>query len=515
MNRAERRRQQKLSKKNSGPRSIDKVTSAKAGEALQQAMHFHQIGRLDAAIQCYRKTLEIQHDNVVALSNMSIILFSLGKTDETVSCLQRAVSIQPDYAEAHNNLGNALFSQGKLEEASASYKKAITIQADYPQAYFGLGKIQGDQGKLDEAISSYKKAIALKPDYAKAIYNLGGLVKYSDRSEIEPMLALLTKETRTEEKCLLNFSIGKALSDLENYPEAFQYYLKANNLEREAIQFNISDEAKKFSRFQEVFNQDFFKAREEFGSSDVTPIFIVGMPRSGSTLIEQILSSHPDVFGAGELPFFEEVIRQTLPADLINTLPRKISKWQLNDSVRLGDEYISRIRKISSKHRFITDKLPFNFMYVGIIKLLLPNAKVIHSVRSAEDTCFSMFRQNFVGDYSYSYNMKELGQYYRLYSDMMAHWHNTLPGFIYDLQYETLTANQEQESRKLLDFCGLEWNEQCLAFHKTVRNVQTASNAQVRKPIYSSSVGGWRNYEKELKPLLDALGNPGHPPTPP
>ena len=306
---------------------------------------------------------------------------------------------------------------------------------------------------------------------------------------------------------MLNFALGKAFDDLGEGEEAFKCYIEGNRLYRKTLSFNIADEKKLFLRFKKMFDRDFFKKREGFGCSDSTPIFILGMPRSGSTLIEQILSSHPDIFGAGELSFTRRIVQTKMSSNLDSMIPYTASRLKIDDVAKMGNEYVTRIRKLAPKAKFITDKMPANFLFIGMIKLMLPNAKIIHSVRSPEDTCLSIFKQNFIGTHDYAYDMTELGQYYRLYSDIMNHWHTQFPGVIYDIKYEHLIANQEDETRKLLKFCNVEWDDNCLNFHKTARDVHTASNVQVRQSIYSSSVAGWRRYEKQLQPLTNALGD--------
>jgi hypothetical protein len=299
--------------------------------------------------------------------------------------------------------------------------------------------------------------------------------------------------------------LGKALADSGDYTEAFRYFLEGNRLKRATFAFKIARSAKTFRQIQERFSHRFFASRKDFGCPDKTPIFILGMPRSGSTLIEQIVASHPDVYGAGELLFVREVMLANMPANHISMIAQSALCLDSDRAAEIGSRYIERVREIEPDSRFITDKMPENFLLIGIIRLLLPNAKIIHSVRSPEDTCLSIFRAKFTGEHNYAYDLTELGQYYRLYSEMMSHWHGLFPGYIYDMHYEKLIENQEEESRKLLEFCGLPWSEQCLDFHNSSRTVQTSSSAQVRRPMYQSSVAGWKRYEQQLQSLLAVL----------
>jgi tetratricopeptide (TPR) repeat protein len=400
-----------------------------------------------------------------------------------------------------------LQEQGRLDEAITSYQKAISIKPDIAEAYYNLGTVLKGRGKLNEAVTSFQKAISIKPDFAEAYRSLSTSRKFTDISETLGIKVTLSNAKTDNDKMHLNFALGKAMLDIKHDSDAFQYFLEGNKIERETLQFDIADTEQMFKKFQTKFDKSFFRSRKGFGCKDNTPIFILGMPRSGSTIIEQILSSHPNVYGAGELPHIRQSLMQNLPSDKISMIPHKVAQLMLDDINKIGESYIERVRDIEPNVKFITDKMPENFLYIGIIKLILPNAKIIHSVRSPEDTCFSIFREKFMGVNNYAYDLAEIGQYYRLYTEMMRHWHLVLPGEIYDCNYEKLIANQEEETRKLLDFCGLEWNIKCLNFHKTVRNIKTASNYQARQPMYTSSINGWKRFEKQLQPLIEALGD--------
>ncbi|MBF0194221.1 MAG: tetratricopeptide repeat protein [Magnetococcales bacterium] len=474
-------------------------TYSNLGVALQEQ------GKLNEAVASYQKAIFIKPDYTDAYSNLGNTLKEQGKLDEAVASCQKAITIKPDYADAYYNLGNALKEQGKLDEAVKNYQRAISIIPDYTDAYYNLGITLNEQGKLDEAVASYQKAISIKPDYADAYYNISNAKKFTDISETQVIKDVLNTAKTNSDKIFLNFALGKAMVDINCDSQAFKYYLTGNQLKRAGLEFDISETAKTFNKFQKTFDKSFFESRMGFGDKDKTPIFILGMPRSGSTLIEQILSSHPDVYGAGELSFIKKNILQKISSNSINMVPNSVSRFTSNDFAKLGSRYINNIREIEPKIKFITDKMPENYLYIGVIKLMLPNAKIIHSVRSPEDTCLSIFRTNFIGTHNYAYDLIELGQYYRQYSNLMAHWHKIFPGTIYDIEYENLTVNQESETRKLIEFCGLDWNDRCLSFHNTVRNVKTASNYQVRQPMYTSSVNGWKRFEKQLQPLLKAL----------
>jgi len=461
-------------------------------------------GKLNEAVASYQKAIYVKPEYALAHYNLGLVLEEQDELNKAFASYQKAISIKPDYAEAHNNLGNVLKAQGKIDEALVSYQKALSIDSNYAKALSNIGIALQEQGKLDEALVSYQKALSINPDYAIVHFNLSTTKKYTSLSEIQDMKNHLANATEIEDKMNFSFAIGKALADLKQDQEAFQYFIEGNRLKRKTIDYSIADETKRFKKFHTIFNKPFFESRKDLGCKDITPIFILGMPRSGSTLIEQILSSHPDCYGAGELQFIQKIIVENMSTNLSS---ETVSRLNSDTLIKMGMDYISKIRDIEPNAKYIIDKAPPNFLFLGIIKLMLPNAKIIHSVRSPEDTCLSIFRTKFTGVYNYAYNLTELGQYYRLYSELMYHWHSIFPGIIYDIHYEKLTINQEKETQKLLEFCGLNWDEKCLSFHKTVRAVKTASNYQVRQPMYRTSVGAWKRFEKQLQPLVNALRN--------
>ncbi|MBF0195174.1 MAG: tetratricopeptide repeat protein [Magnetococcales bacterium] len=529
-------------------------------------------GEIVKAVEYYKKAITINPNFALAYNNLGFALAELGKLDESITVLQNAIAIEPNYAQAHYNLGNtqqmqqkfddAIFSfkaaiaikpdyfeshynlgnaymvkervykaiasykkavklnpdfaklyinygvalreTGQLEEAVKCFKKAIAINPHYAQAHNNLGVTLKEQGKIKKAVASFNRAIKIKPDYAEAYGNLASSKKYTNISEIDEMQSVLSRLHYEKDKIHLNFALGKAFADIEQYDDSFKYYLAGNQLKRATINFDIGKLAQTFKLIRHTFDKKFFKAVGRCGCEDETPVFILGMPRSGSSLIEQILSSHKDVFGGGELPF----LKDCFPSGFFNNIAENSQLLQGSSALSLGEKYIERLREIEPKAKYIVDKMPHNFMFIGVIKIILPNAKIIHSFRSPEDTCLSIYRSDFVGMHEYAYDLKELGEYYQLYSGLMSHWQSLFPNSIYNCHYEKLTHNQKKETKKMLDFLGLGWSENCINFHKTERNVRTASDFQVRQKIYTSSVNGYKRYEDQLQPLLKALRSP-------
>jgi tetratricopeptide (TPR) repeat protein len=463
------------------------------------------LGKMDEAVACYDKVLAIRPDYAEAHSNLGLVFQKSGKIEKAVACYDKAIAINPDIAETHSNLGNALKNLGQLDEAVASHNEALAIKPDYAEGHSNLGNALKDLGKFDEAVASYNKAIAIKPDYAEAYRHLSYVKKYSEYDEdVRAMENIYAKSDISDDQRMnLAFGLGKAFEDLKQYEKAFNYYAAGNVIKRGTYSYSIEDDARYLEKQKSVFSPSFFNTHKQGGCQDKTPIFIVGMPRSGTTLVEQVLASHPDVHGAGELPTLGGIISK-LFGD--RQYPDGVENLTDADSTRLGTEYIREIRKHSRQARFITDKMPHNRHFLGVIKLALPNAKIIHCTRNPADNGLSIFKSFFpVSRHYYAYDLREIGEYYNLYSDLMEHWHSVIPGFIYDIKYEDMVANQIEQTRALLEFCGLEWNDDCIEFHKTDRPVATASATQVRRPIYKSSVQSWKRYEKQLAPMFEVL----------
>jgi hypothetical protein len=289
------------------------------------------------------------------------------------------------------------------------------------------------------------------------------------------------------------------------YEKAFYYLKEGNTLKRKTFEYSAEETKAEFEQIKSTFTKTFILNNSKFGNPDNTPIFILGMPRSGTSLVEQILVSHPDVYGAGELYYLRQIISQLAKADSVNQICENISKSGEEITTRLGLDYINKIRNFSAATKFITDKMPHNFLWIGAIISALPNAKIISCTRDPMDNCLSIYKNNFAKGQKYAYDLQELGHYHLRYQDLMRYWHEVFPGKIYAINYEKLVDAQETETRKLLKHCGLSWDEACLSFHKTSRAVTTASAVQVRKPIYKESVQLWKKYEKQLQPLSKLL----------
>ncbi len=462
-------------------------------------------GNLEEALKFLRKSLRINPNNQITHNSLGNTLKQMGQMDEAISSYQKALNIQPDYGEAIGNLGAALGDMGKLDEAEKYSRRAVENDPENPEAHFNLANILAEQGQLKEAVVSYRRTLNLNPDFAEAYHQLMQTQKQTSlNDDIRAMDAgFQSNETPDGQRMYLAFGLGKAFEDLKEFDKAFEYMAEANRLKRQSFSFSIDQENEKFDQITRTFDAEFFNTHENSGNPDPTPIFILGMPRSGTSLVEQILASHPSVTGAGELTVLATAMIKLIGEE--KEYPEGISSWRPGEFSKLGSLYLEGLRKHSSDSRFITDKLPHNFLYIGLIKAALPNAKIIHCRRDPIDTCLSIFKNHFVDSHPYAYDLKELGTYHNQYVALMEHWHRVIPGYIYDIQYEELVADSESQIRLLLEACGLSFDKACLSFHETKRDVRTVSASQVRRPIYRDSLQLWKRYENQLSPLIEEL----------
>ena len=365
-------------------------------------------------------------------------------------------------------------------------------------------------GRLDDAKTAFMKSLELNPRAVGVYSNIADLEKFTPDSPMLGKMQELISEADdplSERFMSLHFALGKAHDDIGEYEKAFHHFKTGTTLKRAKLQYDEKETFSFFDRIRQVFSSDFFAARPSEGNPSSAPLFIVGMPRSGSTLVEQVLSSHPDVFGAGEIKEFSRQLhglRGRFPA--LPKYPDIVTKMNPAQYKIVADGYLAGVQRLAPDARRITDKLLTNYYFVGLLHILFPNARFIHTKRNPVDTCLSAYTKLFKDDMPHSYDLGELGRYYRKYEEVMAHWELVLPaGVLKTIVYENVVDNLEVAAREIVDFVGLPWNDSCLAFHKSDRPVKTASVVQVRKPVYSTSVERWRRYGSNLDPLLEAL----------
>jgi tetratricopeptide (TPR) repeat protein len=457
----------------------------------------------EEAIEQYRRALAINPDFAIAHNNLANSLQAIERRDEAEMHYRRAIAVEPGYAEAHNNLGNVLHVMGRTEDAVACYQQALTLDGNYVEALYNLGNALKELVRFGEAAATLRKAIALDPTNTGAYLSLVDTQKLKPGdADFEAMERLVTDKGALDDskRLTLHFALARFYDDLGRYDEAFAHMVPGNALKRREIIYDEAAMNDYFARIKAVFTPEFMTAMAGVGDPSARPLFILGMPRSGTTLVEQILATHPKIFGAGELDEFSKLAKELpYPDGLAALTPERLRK--------LGADYVQRIEARGNGAVWITDKMPSNFFYVGLIRLALPNARIIHTRRNPVDTCLSCYSKLFVSlGQNFSYDMGELGRYWRQYDALMAHWRHILPDdAMLELHYADLVADLETEARRLLAWCGVDWDDSCLDFHRNKRPVLTASVAQVRRPIYQSSVGRWRAYEHHLGPLLREL----------
>lgn len=463
------------------------------------------------AARCYLKVLDYSPDHAETHNNIANVLLRQGHPERGIEHYRKAIASKPGYADAYGNLGNALLELNRLEESIAQNLLALEIKPDRFGSYNNLGVAYQALGRFEEATQAFERALVLSPDEAPIHLNLANMAKFSTGDPRLPGLQRLLDHVDRldrEKQIAAHFAMGKALADLKDYDTAFAHLQKGNALKRQSFDYDEPQRLAVMANIANRFTPEFFRSAAGCGDTSFSPIFIVGMPRSGTTLMEQVLASHSKVFGAGELETFKDLVgtsakRQRVPPaypDLIQHLPPE----QITE---LGQHYVARVRALAPEAERIVDKMPLNFMFVGLIHAALPGAKIVHVRRNPLDTCVSCYSLLFTGSQPFAYDLAELGHYYRGYESVMAHWHEVLPpGVMMDVQYEELVDDLEATSRRVLAHCGLDWEDGCRDFHSTRRAVRTASLMQVREPLYRRSVGSWTRYEKFLGPLRDALG---------
>jgi tetratricopeptide (TPR) repeat protein len=468
--------------------------------------------RLDEATESFRRAAALMPNDAEICANLGNALRELGAFDEAEACYRRAMALNDQFARVYADLGALFYLQERYAEAEQSYRQAMALQPDDAQACNNLGRSIRRQGRLDEARKHFEAAMAIDPESVEAYCNLAALRTFTPEDPEPQRLEQLVHKLPSLSEHLRTrywFSLGKMREDLGHYDDAFAAYAQGNRLKHAKLKPDESAKIDLLETVRNVFDERFFASHPIPTCTGASPIFIVGMPRSGTSLIEQILSTHPDVHGAGELPDLEEILFD-LAAQAgkpMATFPHIVARMTTEERLRLGEAYADRVWKLAPSAVRIVDKMMANFAYVGLIRLMLPNAKIIHAMRDPMDSCFSCYATLFYrNNLDFTYDLGELGRYYVRYIELMKHWQRVLPpGSILDLRYEDMVTDTEAQARRLLDYLGLPWDPRCLDFHQNKRVVKTASAAQVRRPVYRSSVARWTHFEAHVRPLLDIV----------
>ena len=501
-----------------------------------------ELDKIEEAIKCYKNAIGIKNAYPNAHYNLGNALLSLKQYDDSIKHFESAIAFNPKFAEAYNNLGLVYKLLGKNQEAGKKFDKALSIKPNYAEAayfrgvifqnagdlnnaikyyqkslqinpnlvdaYNNIGLAEKELNKTDNAIKAFENALTVDPNFASAYYNLSRFKHYalSTKQVAKMQLLLCTDGISQSELIYLNFALANANENLGNQEEFFKYLHEANRLRKRELNYSFETSQKLFSIIYEIFNEAPFGIKKSLQTKTLTkrPIFILGMPRSGTSLVEQIISSHDSVYGAGELSTLMELLYPILKERISSGKDQNISSESNLTLIR--KKYLDSLAHLDTSANIITDKTPANFQNIGFIFSIFPDAKIIHLNRDPRAICWSIYKSNWSETgYGFSYNVDDLVKFYSLYSNLMNFWHKKFPGKIYDICYEDLTTNQEQETRKLLAYCELAWDENCLNFHKNKRAVKTASSLQVRDKMYQGSSEAWKKYEAHIQPLIDGL----------
>ncbi len=507
-----------------------------------------RLSRLDEANDAFCRALELKPDLVEAHESRGSLLMTLGHYNEAVKSYNAALALRPELLMARCGLAACMKELGLGFRAEAYYREVLHLDSEFVQAYIGLGRLLTESGLFEAAVENYRRVLALEPEYPSAAAELiivlerigdiqaawellQPLLQWEGRDRTAVALAFadvgrhvgrasdalqmvegvladaIVLKLTDRQRLLLHFAAGRLLDRCGEYDRAFEQYSLGNQLFQ--VDFECKDMVETVSHHIAVFSADFLRRAPRVRQPSQRPVFIVGMPRSGTSLVEQILASHPDVYGAGEL---EDINWMTisLPGLLGSAQPYPECVTELTQSKceELAGQYLNRLSELAPESALrVTDKMPGNHFHLGLITMLFPQARIIHCIRDPLDTCLSCYFQGFIqaNNHQYSYSLEHLGCAYRQYLRLMRHWNDVLGVPIMEVRYEDLIADQERKSRDLVAFCGLPWDDRCLRFYDSKRAVVTASYDQVRRPLYKSSVGRWKLYERHLKPLRDAL----------
>ena len=443
-------------------------------------------------------------NNIAIMNNLANTYKNIGEFELSSNLFEKIITKKPDYINAYVNYGNLKRDNNDFESAIALYEKALKINENIPVIFYSLALAYQGIGIFDEAIKFSKKTLLLDPKFTQADMLISQSTKYQvNNDHYKEMNSKINNiELNKNQKVNLLFALSKAEEDMGQITKSFEYLNLGNKINRELVKFDIDEEARLFNELKEIFNNIDFNIFSENNSPEKNIIFILGMPRSGTSLVEQIITSHSNVFGAGELPQLSRIVKDNF------LIAGSLSKEKVFDLInddslinKLRDFYFKYLKRFNSNETFITDKAPLNFRWIGLIKILFPSSKIIHCTRNPKDNCLSLYKNLFEGGLNFSYNQKELGTYYNLYLDLMKHWKNVIPNSFYEANYEEIIENPDKQIKKIIEFCDLPWEENCLSFHKNKSPIKTMSTAQARQPIYKGSVNSFDKFSPFLTEL--------------
>lgn len=468
-----------------------------------------QLMEYETAEATIKRAIALRPGSATSHSNLGFCCQRQYKFEDAVKCLNKAILLDPQNTDWHYTLGNIYLEWGKDEDAKAAYEKALQIAPGNANALLAYGLVLQDLGEEEATIEAFRNGISRYPNMGEFYFSLANLKTYRfEPDEIDDMQFHLLDDSITDNsKVAFNFALGKALEDSADYKTAFHYFKQGNDKKRSIVKFDAQEFVELADSMIETFDKDFFAERENWGNKDPSPILIVGLPRSGSTLVEQILASHSRVDGTKELPDLRRLANSTDTGTARGSrYPHSVMNISSEAAKVLGQSYIDRTQFHRKDAPFFTDKFPNNFINIGFLHLVLPNARVIDARRHPIDTCLSTWKQLFGMGQMFSYSLEDLAIYYRQYVRIMDHWDKVLPGKVLRCQYEDVVDDLEGSARKLLSHCDLDWEEAVTRYYEAGRVAKTASSEQVKQPIYTSGKGFWRNYEPWLGDLIADFG---------
>ena len=463
-------------------------------------LSYNAINKPHKALDILEYALKLDSKNIQVLNNLGLIHSQLFNYKISENYLKRALKINPEFLDASINLAKIRFNAFNSDEGINILQKIYKKYINNYDINLTLANIYQQIGDFDNANIHYQKCLKINSMNCRPYLGLSKITNYSSNSiEFEKMKRKVKKINENEGKIFLHFALGKAYEDINDYENSSKHIQKANSLKNLSINYNINNEIQLFKNIKKFFNNSKINQIE---NENKKLIFILGMPRSGTSLIEQILSSHEKVFGAGELDCLSRIIKKKFLINNNSFNNKNIDSYKNKDFEECQKEYFDYLDIFQQKEKYLVDKTPLNFRWIGFILKFFPNSKIIHCSRNPMDICWSNYKNYFASfNLNFTYNLNNLGKFYNLYHDLMNHWNNLFSNKIYHIKYENLINNSEREIKKLLQFCKLNWDQKCLKFYENKRKVSTASVAQVREPIYKSSVAKWKSYTKSLEEL--------------
>lgn len=458
-----------------------------------------ECGRIEEALKCYNQAIAFKTDYAMAYFNLGVTLLEICQYRKAEENFRQAITYAANYPEAHGNLGVTLLELSRYEEAKESFVMAIKLKPDYAEAFSNLGVALKALGKFVDAEKNFLSAVKINPNYAEAHRRLSLIKKFGSQDEQYAMMRKIYNDPNTTEidLCNINFGLAKACEDLEDYRQAFNHYKQGNALRKKMLRYDINQDVELFEKLKLNCSKLSKHSLKVEPNNSLQPVFIVGLPRSGTTLVEQVISCHPQATGAGELTFVKQFGQSIANGDS-----------EINAEILSGfrEEYLKHLLGRSDGNTIVIDKMPQNFRFLGLIAAAIPEAKIVHVKRQPAAVCWANYKTYFpTTDLGYCYDLRDITHYFELYTNLMKFWINSISSMIYDLDYELLTANPGDEIRKLINFLNLDWDERCLSPQNNKRSVSSASNMQVRQKIYTGSSLEWEKFKPYLAGGLDFL----------